>query len=366
MNVSRRACAVFLSLPLLPLPLLAQHTVPAPRPVPQTAQQEAAAAPQRDPRIVLDVVVTDRSKKPVAGLQAEAFTVLDDKQPQKILSFTAVGGETAQAEPPAEIILLVDEVNTGFDRVAYERDQIKQFAMQNGGRLPHPVSLIFFTDLSTEVQSGSTQDGKQVLAAFDEHETKLRISNRSQGFYGGVDRYQLSLQTLQNLAAAEAQKPGRKLVLWISPGWWYLSGPNIVLTSKEETGIFASIVNLSAALRRARVTLYSIDPLGVADAASFRTTYYEEFLKPVTKRSNVDIGDLSLQVIATQTGGMALNSSNDISAEIARAVADADAYYTLVLEPAPSEQANQFHTIAVKIATPGLVARTRNGYYGQP
>ncbi len=356
-----------LALPALSaLSLYAQHTVPAQRTVPQTAREEEEAVPQPDSRIVLDVVVTDRSKKPVAGLQAEDFTVLDDKHAQKILSFTPVGGNGAQTGPPAEIILLVDEVNTGFDRVAYEREQIRKFAMQNGGKLPHPVSLIFFTDLSTEVQNGSTQDGKLLLAAFDQHETKLRISNRSQGFYGGVDRYQLSMTTLQNLAAAEGQKPGRKLVLWISPGWAYLSGPNVVLTSREESGLFRTIVNLSATLRRARVTLYSIDPLGVADAASFRTTYYEEFLKPVTKASSVNIGDLSLQVIATQTGGMALNSSNDITAEIARAMADADAYYTLVLEPTPSEKPNQFHSIEIKIGKPGLAARTRNGYYGQP
>src|ERR1700722_8452956 len=40
-------------------------------------------------RISIDVVVTDKSGKPVPGLQQQDFTLLDDKQPQPILSFHA-------------------------------------------------------------------------------------------------------------------------------------------------------------------------------------------------------------------------------------------------------------------------------------
>ena len=362
MSTSRRAEVVLLCLSFLSLPAFSQ----------QTAQQEAASTPPADHPLVLDVVVHnphDRSNKPIAGLQAQDFIVLDNKQPRKLLSFVPHPGDTvpsAHPEPPAEIVLLVDEVNVGFDRVAYEREQIKKFAMQNAGKLPHPVSVVFFTDQGTQVLNGSTQDGKLLLASFDQHESRLRTMRRSQGFYGGVDRFQLSLSTLSSLAAAEAQKPGRKMLIWISPGWWYLSGPGVDLTRREEAGLFASIVATSNQLRRARITLYSIDPLGVADAGGLRVNYYQNFLKPVTKLSQVEAGDLSLQVLATHTGGLALNSSNDIAAQIDRCTSDADAYYTLTIDPSPSEQPNQFHELEVKIETPGVTARTRNGYYGQP
>ncbi len=358
MNVSWRAGGVLLSA-FLALPLFAQRT----------AQQEAAATPIADRHIVLDVVVQGRSKKPVAGLQAQDFIVLDNKKPQKIVSFAAVGGDAVQsadAEPPARIILLVDEVNIGFNRVAYARDQIRKFALQNGGKLSHPVTIAFFTDHGSEVSNGSTRDGKLLMATFDQHEASLRTMRRSEGFYGAVDRFQLSLSTLNSLAYSEAQKPGRKMVVWISPGWAYLSGPGIDLTQREEAGLFSSIVATSNELRRARMTLYSIDPLGVADAGGLRIMYYEQFLKPVLKPENAQAANLALQVLATQTGGLVLNSSNDISAQIDRAVADADAYYTLTIDPAPSERPNEFHAIEVKVETPGLTARTRNGYYGQP
>src|SRR5271163_4115464 len=81
------------------------------------AQQSVPPA-SADRHIMLDVVVTDKSGRPVPGLQQQDFTLLDNKQPQKILSFEAVQGG---ADPPVEVLLVVDEVNTNFTNVAFER-----------------------------------------------------------------------------------------------------------------------------------------------------------------------------------------------------------------------------------------------------
>jgi VWFA-related protein len=318
---------------------------------------------------VLDVVVTDRSGKAMSGLQEKDFVVLDNKKPQKILSFQAstapTPGEIAHAEPepPVKIILLVDEVNTTTSSVAYERQEIKKTLLQNGGKLPYPLSIAFFTDNGTQIQTDSTQDGNALMTSFDQHESSLRSITRSTGFYGAQERLQLSLNTLNSIASSERNTPGRKMVIWISPGWPLLSGPRIDLTLQEEKNIFASIVSISNALRQARITLYSVDPLGVADAGGLRTIYYENFLKPVAAPKNAQAGNLALQVLARQSGGLALSSSNDIRAQIDRCLSDASAFYTLTLETAPSEHANEFHSIEVKVETPGLTARTRDGYY---
>jgi VWFA-related protein len=317
----------------------------------------------QDSHLVLDVVVADRSGKLRAGLTQNDFVVRDNGQPRKILSFRAVDGV---AEPPVKIILIVDEVNTTFSRVAYERDQLRKFLTQNGGHLTHPVSLGFFSDAGTELQPNSSNDGNALLASFDQHETKLRTIRRSTGYYGAEERFSLSQKSLGMLAAAEAKVPGRKLVIWISPGWPILSGPNITLTAKDEQGLFSSVVWLSGALRQARITLYSIDPLWVEDAATNRLFYYEEFLKPVAAPKNVQAGNLALQVLARQSGGQALNSSNDITDQVNRCVADADTFYTLTVDPTPSDRPNEMHAVDVKVETPGLTARTRNVYYGQP
>jgi len=326
---------------------------------PSTANESVNSA--HDRQLTLDVVVSDRSGKAVSGLQEKDFVVLDDKKPQKILGFQASGG--AQPEP-VQVLLVVDEVNTSFTTVTYERDQIKKFLLQNGGNLAHPVTMAFFSDSGTQVLNDASRDGNALLASFDQHETALRSIRRSTGFYGAEERFQLSLGMLNSLTAREAQIPGRKIVVWISPGWPLLSGPGVQLSNKDQKSLFAAIVGASTAMRRARMTLSSVDPLGVADSGNL--FYYQEFLKAVSAVKNVQAGNLALQVLATQTGGLVLNASSDITAQIQRAVSDADAFYTLTVETPPAEQPNEYHAIDVKVEPAGLTTRTRRGYYGQP
>jgi VWFA-related protein len=330
---------------------------------PGVVQPSSAARAER--QINLDVVVTDRSGKVISGLQQQDFSVFDNKHPSNILSFRAVSG-AAEAADPVEVILVIDQVNTGFDRVAYERDEVRKFLKQNGGQLAHPVSLVFFSDQGTQIQGKPSRDGNGLATALDQNQNSLRITRRSQGYWGAQDRLQLSLKTLSSLASAEADKPGRKMVIWISPGWPLLTGPRIQLSSGDAKGIFNSIVQISTALRQAGITLYSVDPLGLADSGGLRTTYYEEFLKGITGPSHVDLADLALQVIATQSGGLVSFGSNSVVAGIDRSIADLSAYYVLSIQGAPADKPNEYHEVAVKVAKPGLTVRTRAGYYAQP
>ena len=145
-----------------------------------------------------------------------------------------------------------------------------------------------------------------------------------------------------------------------------LSGPRITLTTKQMQMIFNDIVAASTALREARITLYSVDPLGTADAGGLRTTYYQEFLKGVTKPSQAQMGNLALQVLATQSGGLVIFGSNDIVEGLDRSIADANAFYVMTIKATPADRANEYHSLDVKVGTPGLMARTRTGYYAQP
>ena len=80
---------------------------------------------------------------------------------------------------------------------------------------------------------------------------------------------------------------------------------------------------------------------------------------------NAQAGNVALQVLSLQSGGLVFNASNDIAGQISRCVADADVYYTLTVDVAPADRPEAYHTLEVKVATPGLTARTRNGYYAQ-
>jgi hypothetical protein len=89
-------------------------------------------------------------------------------------------------------------------------------------------------------------------------------------------------------------------------------------------------------------------------------------VKGVSKPSQVEEADLSLQVLATQTGGLVLNSSNDIPAQVQQCIEDAAAFYELTFAPAPADKPNEYRSIELKVARPGLTARTTQGYYVQP
>ena len=104
--VSFRICAVLLL--CLSAVALAQQN-----PSPVFAPFEVDSAPP-DPSqgtIRLDVVVTDKSGNPVAGLKQQDFTLLDNGQPGKIVSFQAFDGVTARPDPAVEVIVVIDELD---------------------------------------------------------------------------------------------------------------------------------------------------------------------------------------------------------------------------------------------------------------
>ena len=321
-------------------------------------------SPER--HIVLDVMVTDRSGRLVTGLQQQDFTVLDNKAPQKPLYFHAIDAATDKTVPPVQVVLLVDAANTEFRHVAQARQQIDKYLQQNGGKLAVPTSIALLNDAGAQMQSEPFQDGNALSKSLDQADSTLRMIGRSTGDEGAVERFQLSLNTIQMLGRYEATKPGRKLLIWVSPGWPLLSGPDVQLTEKEQLGLFNSVVAVSTALRQARITLYNVDPLGTSDAGGFRTFFYKEFLKGVSKPSQVQVGNLALQVMAEQSGGLVLNSSNDVAEEIARCAQEAGAYYVLSIDAPLTDTRNIYHSIEVRVDRPGLTARTRMGYYAQP
>jgi VWFA-related protein len=353
-----------------PAPAVAPAAVPSAQPAAPAPQAPAlnprpaytpAGAPQEG-RIHLDVVVTDKSGKPVSGLELKDFTLKDNTLPAKILSFHANGPDIEKAGHPAELVILLDSVNLGFDTVARMRDQIAIFLRQNGGHLAQPVSIFVFNNEGIKVLLQPSVDGNAMAAQLVQTDLGLRVIGRSAGANGAIERFQLSLKWLTAIARSQIKRPGRKLLIWAGPGWPLLDRPGIETSSKGAQQLFEGIVDLSTTLREARTSLYSVN-LGMPGLGTF---LYQDFVKGVKTAEKAVPSDLNLKVIATQTGGLVIPPDNDLASQIAKCAQDASAFYTLSFDPPQADKANENHDLKVEIDQPGLTARTSTGYYNQP
>jgi len=346
MNIARSVSIfTFVLMPAL-------FAVPAQQPLP------SVSLPSRG--IKLDVTVDTKTGKPVTGLAQQNFTVLDNKSPRPITSFKVM----TPAEEPVKVILFVDAVNVPFSMVAYVRDGLAKYLKTNEGKLAHPTAIAVLTDQGAQIDNAFTDNGLALNDSLEHHEIGLRQINRGSE-WSGDERLQICLTAFHQLLAYSQTVPGRKIVLWISPGWPLISGPRVDLTSNQQRQIFDTIVSFSTQMRENNVTLYNINPVGVAESLE-RTDFYEAFVKGVAKPNDAQIGDLGLQVFAIQSGGLALESNSDVAGQIQKCLADVQSWYEIGFDPPPGEKPNEYHHIDVKLDQRDLIARTRDGYYANP
>jgi VWFA-related protein len=326
---------------------------------PEAAEQMQKA----ERRITLNVLVTEPSGKPVGGLQQQDFTVLDKARRQAITTFQAVDGFATT--PPVELILLLDTMNASFEQVGLARQGMANFLRQNGGKLPVPVSIVFLSDAAVKLNQAS-RDGNALAADLEKLQSPMRVNDASKGFEGLLQRFQMSVHTLTQLSTYETTKPGRKMLLWIGPGWPILSSSAFHSTPQTQRAFFDSIVDLSGRLRKAQITLYSVVPLDLSQGTQLRTFIYQSYMGNVENAKQADSGNLAVQVLAYQSGGRALDPSGDLAGQISRCLDDAYIYYKISFDSDPGENGNEYHPLEIKLDRAGLKARTNTGYYAQP
>jgi VWFA-related protein len=346
------------------------------------AQQSLPAAGVSEPRaaaslpataeglIKLDVVVTDKSGKSVAGLESKDFTLLDNGQPQKIVSFRAVDGRTAQSEPTVEVILVVDTLNLQSHEIPLAIGEAEKFLRRNNGHLTQPVSLYL---LSSTLPPSMLNPGTSAprLSSMDQPSTDgnalanaiarggdLPVIHKIPSFH--VDRsfgikvsgtghqgINPSLSSLGSIVLTERRRPGRKLLFWISPGWHVWDNA------------FDELTEFSTRLREARIALWSW-PYPDRDLS------YQGFLAPVRSAKSVVPEHLGLNVLAVQSGGGLLNTSSELGAMIGKCVEDESVFYTLTFDPPLTNQVDDYHDLKVVVGQGDLAARTSTGYYNEP
>jgi VWFA-related protein len=314
--------------------------------------------------IKVDVVVTDRSGKPVPSLGPTDLTLLDNGQPGKILSFHAFDGTSATSDLPVEVILVIDTLRMPSMIASHAREEVEKFLGRNGGYLSRPVSIFKLLDSGLWLVAEPSRDGK-ALAEQITHDGQLRPIRKAVGPATHFSSSPppdppglLALKALGDIATGERQKPGRKLLVWIGPRREENGTPF------EQQRVFNMIVWFSTLLREARIALYTFSE-GENDHDP-RALHYKDFLKGVKSLREAEFDVLDRKVLAVQSGGGVLEPTNDLASEIARRVEENSTFYTVSFNPSPADHPNDYHDLNVGVGTSGLTARTVTGYYDQP
>jgi len=320
--------------------------------------------------VVVDVVVNDSKGKPVTGLKAGDFTVYEDKAPQTLVAFTEVTPEISKAgvvevgstaeldrkEPDAPVsIVVIDEMSLNTMDLAFAEYSLTRYLKGQGDRLDQPTMLIAANSQQVTVLRDYTTSRKEILDAVKHHSTDYNVLAR-----GGVASWQATqasatVGTLMSVAKATAGHRGHKNMIWIGRGFPPI---DLSLVAEDEKENFLSALrDCARLLRESRVTLYTVDPVGIGGE-------YQRNGGGDRYAQDPFGGEAGFDTIAVTSGGQAMHGRNDVDKMVDESVRDGEFFYTLSYRPAvQSDAAKAYRKIKIVMKDPNLVATTREGYF---
>jgi len=368
---------------------------------------------QQEPRfkasanvVLVDVRVLDSNGKPVRGLTRGDFTVLEEGVPQNITYFREVSiplppdtsTTTLPEAAPASL-----EADRSPQPVPSNPGSVNRAALQPGEKR---ILILFFNLSSMDpqdihfvqesarkfVQTGITPEDAAAVAVFDQGlyllcdltsrrddllaainslgEANAELDNSSSDDTSGefiADLTELSLfETNQQLSAIQSiteafqDVPGRKAILYFTPG---LTADAIENT--DEMRVTTDIAN------RSNTSVYTIDsrglvalsPGGGATGRGGGGTSIFNGRAALGQLSSLAQSQEGLVTLAADTGGYALLDDNDLGKVFRIAQEDASHYYLVGYQVAQIPRDGRFRRIEVRTDQPGLQLSFRKGYY---
>jgi VWFA-related protein len=400
---------------------------PPPPPPPQKPDEQKRPTPQEgDLDVVkittnlvqIDAVVTDRQGKRVTDLRADEVEMLEDGKPQTITNFSYIdlgsapiarpinkeGDRNAVPEPPRRlrpeevhrtIALVVDDLGLSFESAHFMRQALKSFLDQQ--MQPNDLVAIIRTAGGIGALQQFTSDKRQLYAAVEKVKwyplgragvsafapitsDELPPDPSGDGTTQEEDLNQFredlfavgTLGALNYVVRGLRELPGRKSIILFSDGIR-------IFSRSEPTGnsrILFAMRRLLDLANRASVVINTMDARGLqvlgltaADStANMTPQQVEERLSQ--RRWDFFDSQSGLDYLASQTGGLAIRNTNDLSGGIKRVMEDQSGYYLIGYRPDDStfDRVNgrtKFHKVSLKIKRPGKYnVRMRTGFFG--
>ena len=388
-------------------------------------QQQPAVTFRADVNFVeVHAVVTDERGAFVADLSKEDFEILEDGKAHTATVFSLVDLPEGPATTPRDAlrpvdpdvrattgdsdgriyVIVLDDLHTAFDRSQVVRGAATRFVTQHFG--PNDLAAIAHTSGRQDAAQELTTRRALLLAAIDKFQgrklpsagaEKLAVHNREQQAGSAMAASSgdaQELRTAETLQQAQSMRDPNdaerglnarrtlELVEGVAEGLADIRGRRKALLLFSEgidydiyepfnRGSASAIVSYAreavAAAQRANVSVYAIDPRGLATlggegigVAGLSNYPQLEFGTARGFVKELLLAQESLISLADETGGMALVNTSDVGAALARIVLDTSRYYLLGYRShAPP---GRFQKIEVRVRRPGVRVRARRGH----
>jgi len=386
-----------------------------PAPQPQSQSQPPADQPQQPPvtfraevnYVEVDARVLDSNGAFITGLSANDFEVFEDGKPQKVSVFSVVNLPVTRAPRPlfaskpiepdvatnltgldGRIYLIVlDDLHTAAQRTPRVKAAARQFIERYVGA--NDLVAVVHTSGRTDAGQEFTNNPRLLLASVDrfmgrkvrsstlnriDQEQRTRDTRQMGDRIDDVDdaergyQARTALDTMRQLATYLGGVSGRrKALVLFSEGVDY--DITDVLNNRDATVVMDATRDLLSAATRANVSIYGVDPRGLGGLAqeSIEVGSLPQDntlgINSNSFQSELRLGQDSLRVLGSETGGFAVVNMNDFDSAFQRIVDDNSSYYVLGYYATNEKRDGRFRKIEVRVPSrPTAQIRARKGY----
>ncbi|MEN3328970.1 MAG: Ca-activated chloride channel [Acidobacteriota bacterium] len=308
-------------IPAAALSIAAQKPKPSPTPIPEDKQSRVTIEIRR---VRLPITVTDKKGQFVPGLTQRDFTILEDKVPQTIETFSDDLSQTT----PLYIAVLMDTSPSTAGKLKFQQESAMNF-IQTVVK-PRKDRVLFGT---FDDQINLLQDFTDRLDLLDKAVYSVKKMGTQTALFDAI--WQFCDEKMRSV-------PGRRVLL--------------VVTDGEDTYSRANIRDAIDIAQRTETTIFAI-----STKAGFLAT-----VPGVEAGQIADKKDKDLQTLAEETGGMAFFTGDMLSLErsFTRISKELRAQYLVTYNPTNKSYDGTFRKIDVKLGDGhnDLKVRTKRGY----
>jgi VWFA-related protein len=344
--------------------------------------------------IQIDVTVLDADRRPVRGLTAADFTLIDEGQPQEIRGFAEIhipdatdgprwirdaSPDVRTADDGRVLVFVLDDAQVRNDlHTATSIATIKRIAAEMIDRMGPTDSAAVICTFDARCAVNFTTDRALLKAAVARFQPKSFNTAGGRGSWG-YDWHRQSAGVTASVVKYLIEQPGRrKAMIYVSPRipvrpetWPPPCPPDCKL---EDNVTLQQIMRTFEHAFRSKVTVYGISPSGMQalstedpeDAGSLLAANRDAAAPPKPARLATPPRSLT-----TETGGFLIQGSANLADGVAQIFRETGSYYLLGYEapshpPTGYRPIDGYRAIEVRVNRPDLTVRGKTGYVVAP